>query len=85
MQKSMVQVYADPPEKVLNMDPKIARGATSFYGQIASQSKVNDAEGAEKTETEKVHAIEPTASHEWAEYNWGIHKGGRGARTSFYS
>ena len=54
-----VQTYADPPEKVLNMDPKIARGATSFYGQTASLVQVDD----EKHETEKLHVLEPIPSH----------------------
>jgi hypothetical protein len=54
-----VQTYADPPEKVLNMDPKIARGATSFYGQTASLVQVAD----EKHETEKLHVLEPIPSH----------------------
>jgi len=57
-----VQTYADPPEKVLNMDPKIARGATSFYGQTASLVQVAD-EGAGKHETEKLHVLEPIPSH----------------------
>ena len=35
-------------------------------------------------ETEKLHVLEPPAEHQFAEQNWGIHKGGRGARTSFY-
>lgn len=54
-----VQTYADPPEKVLNMDPKIARHGTSFYGQTASLVQVDD----EKHETEKLHVLEPIPSH----------------------
>ena len=57
-----VQVRADPPEKVLQMDPKIARHGTSFYGQTASLVQIAD-EGAAKHETEKTHVLEPIPSH----------------------
>ena len=40
--------------------------------------------GDGKHETEKTHVLEPDAAHEWAEYNWGIHKGGRGDMTTWY-
>ena len=54
-----VQTYADPPEKVLTVDPKIAKGLSSFYGQTASLVQVSDEEGPKSHNTEKLHVLEP--------------------------
>lgn len=60
--EAFAQVYADPPEKVHTLDPKIARTHTSFYGQTAPTANLLQVDDG-KHETEKVHVLEPIPSH----------------------
>lgn len=58
-----VQLNADPPEKVLTLEPKIGVHHTTFMTQTKSNSLVQLEEtGDGKHETEKTHVLEPIAT-----------------------
>jgi hypothetical protein len=57
-----VQLYADPPEKVLTLEPKIGVHHTTFMTQANSTSLLQLEETGDKHETEKTHVLEPIAT-----------------------